>query len=122
MMNLKPMILQALESNQALISLLGGPRIYQLVAPDPNEFPRITFFELVNMDSRFADDEAIASEIHFQIDVWSKESTTAIAQEVDRTMKSIGFRRYSAADLYEEDTQVFHKGLRYKTMIEIEEG
>jgi hypothetical protein len=122
MINLKPAVLQALESNQALVSLLGGKRIYQLVAPNANEFPRITFFEMTNFDDQYADDSAVSSEIHMQIDVWSKGSTSAIAQEVDKTMKSIGFQRSSAIDLYENDTQVYHKAMRYKTQIMIEEA
>lgn len=121
MINIKPKIAQALESNQALVSLLGGKRIYQLVAPNPDEFPRITFFEMDNIDDRFADDEAISSEIRIQIDIWSKKSIPKIADEVDKTMKSLGFRRTASADLYEEDTKVFHKGMRYKTIQMIEE-
>jgi hypothetical protein len=121
MINIKPEVLQALESNQALVSLLGGPRIYQQVAPNPDEFPRITFFEMANFDTTFADDQAIESEIHIQIDIWSKDSTSAIAQEVDRTMKSIGFKREASADLYEDDTKIFHKAMRYSTNREIEE-
>jgi len=120
--DVKPEIVRALGSNQALISLLGGPRIYQLVAPIPEELPRITLFEMVNADNWFADDTAYASKIHIQVDVWSKESTTAIAAEVDKTMKSIGFQRYASADLYENDTKIFHKALRFSTNKFIEEG
>ncbi|MED0676985.1 DUF3168 domain-containing protein [Aneurinibacillus thermoaerophilus] len=121
MINLKPKILQALESNQALVSLLGGKRIYQLVAPKPDEFPRVVFYEIDNKDGKFADDEAISSDIKIQVSVFSKGSTSAIAQEVDRTMKSLGFSRYASTDLYEEDTKVFHKPMRYKTSVMIEE-
>lgn len=120
MINLKPVVLQALESNQALLSLLGGKRIYQLVAPDAEEFPRVTFFELDNRDYSFADDTALSSEIKFQISVWSKGSTSAIAMEVDKTMKELGFQRYFATDLYEDDTKVFHKPMRYRTQKEAE--
>lgn len=120
MINVKPEVLQALESNQALVSLLGGPRIYQQVALNPDEFPRITFFELTNFGSRYADDTEVESEIHIQIDIWSKGSTSAIATEVDRTMKSIGFQRTSSVDLYESDTKIFHKALRYSTNREVE--
>ncbi|CEH28860.1 hypothetical protein AM501_27305 [Aneurinibacillus migulanus] len=126
MIDIKPKILQALESNQALISLVGHDkdgetRIYQVTAPYADDFPRITFFEMDNVDNRFADDTAIASEIRIQIDVWSKGSTSKIANEVDKTMKSLGFRRTASTDLYEDDTKVFHKGMRYKTNQMIEE-
>jgi len=118
MIDLKPTVLQALEGNAALVSLLGGKRIYQLAAPNAEEYPRITFFEMTNFDSDFADDDPTTSMVSFQIDVWSKGSTTAIGQEVDRTMKSIGFRRTSSADLYEEDVKVYHKGMRFTIAVE----
>ncbi|MGQ7190256.1 hypothetical protein ACUODJ_50765, partial [Escherichia sp. HC-CC] len=35
-------------------------------------------------------------------------STTAIHQKVNEIMKSIGFSRYAVADLYEDDTQIYH--------------
>lgn len=118
MIDLIPIVLQALESNPALVSLIGhdrdgSARIYQLVAPYADDFPRITFFEMSNFDSDFADDEAIESRISFQIDIWSKESPVPIAKEVDRAMKDLGFRRTSTADLYEDDVNVYHKGMRY---------
>ncbi|MBJ8026350.1 hypothetical protein JDS90_33850, partial [Bacillus cereus] len=48
MMNLRPEIVQALENNQELVSLLGGKRVYYRKAKHAEEFPRITFFELDN--------------------------------------------------------------------------
>lgn len=111
----------ALLSNGALVLLLGGERIYQLAAPRADEFPRITFFELNNSDTAFADNAAYASDVSVQIDVWHKDSTSAIAGEVDRTMKQQGWARTSAADLYESDTKVFHKALRYRRAFLYEE-
>jgi hypothetical protein len=121
LINLKPTILQALESNPTLFSLLGGQRIYQMVAPNPDEYPRITFFEVTNFDSTFADDTALTSDILIQIDIWHRSSTSSIAKQVDHTMKQLHFKRTSATDLYEDDIQVFHKALRYVTTQMIEE-
>ena len=45
MTDLKPAILLALQNDAALISLLGGQHIYQLMAPLATEFPRIVFWE-----------------------------------------------------------------------------
>lgn len=114
MINLASDILQALEDDTALVELLGGKRIYRMTAPDAEEFPRITFFELDNTDVLHADDEAKGSLIYFQVDVWNKGATSAIAAEVDRVMKSLDFMRYSAPDLYEPDTGVHHKAMRYR--------
>ncbi len=82
-------------------------------------FPRITFFELDNRPDRFADNEESESEITFQIDIWSKGSTTAIHKKVNEIMKSIGFSRYAVADLYEDDTQIFHYAMRFVKGVEL---
>lgn len=119
--DVKTSVRSALLANDALITMLGGERIYQLAAPKADEFPRITFFEVTNIDRYFADDAPYASEIIIQIDVWSKESTSNISGEVDRTMKNQGWSRTLAIDQYEQDTEVYHKSLRYRNvLLEIE--
>lgn len=126
MLDLKPEILQALRNNAALALLLGkdlegNVKVYPEVSPYADAEPYITFFELTNFGSLYTDDEEAASEIHFQIDIWSKGNTGPIAQEVDKSMKDLGFGRTSSADLYEDETKTFHKALRYKTNRFIEE-
>lgn len=119
--DVKTIVRAALLGNSSLVTLLGGQRIYQSVAPKADEYPRITFFEVDNRDSDFADDEAYASSIIVQIDVWSKSSTSAITGEVAKTMKAEGWSRSLAVDQYEDSVQVHHKVLRYRTkMLETE--
>ncbi len=120
MISIKSQVLNALKANSQLAALLSGPHIYFQVAPDAKQFPRITFFEMTNIGSVFADDTEIASDISLQIDVWSKGNTTDIALEVDRTMKSLAFARDTAADLYEDDTGIYHKAMRFSTIVEVE--
>lgn len=116
--DVKTEIRSALLANAPLITLLCGQRVYQLAAPDAREFPRITFFEIDNADTAFADDTAYAAEILVQVDVWSRGSTSAIAGEVDETMKGLGYSRTGAPDLYEPDTKVYHKAMRYRRQYE----
>ena len=119
MINLRPEIVRALENNQELVSLLAGRRVYYRKAKNAEEFPRITFFELDNRPDGFADNDESESEITFQIDIWSKSSTTTIHQKVNEIMKSIGFSRYAVADLYEDDTQIFHYAMRFAKGVEL---
>lgn len=121
MIDLKPEIRQALLNNAALISLLAGKKVWPQVSPEDATEPYITFFELTNFGSLYSDDSESVSEIHFQIDIWSKTNTSPIAMEVDRTLKELSFQRTSSADLYEDDTKTYHKALRYKTNRLIEE-
>jgi len=116
--DVKTTVRAALIANAALIGLLGGPRIYQFKAPNASEQPRIDFFEVVNRDSEFADNQSIGSEVVVQISIFSLGSTSAIAGEVDRTMKSLGYFRTSAVDQFESDSSLFHKAMRYRTNIQ----
>lgn len=119
MIDLKPVIYQALTQDEELVTLLGGPHIYQLTAPDATVYPRVTFFELDNVDSDYADDAPMAASVSVQVDVWSKGSFADIVQRVNAVMESLGFVRYYATDLYEADTGVYHKALRYQAVREV---
>lgn len=117
--DIKTNILAMLRADSVLTNLVGKDKdnnfkIYQLAAPYADAFPRITYFEVVNQDDEFADDEVLSSLVVVQIDVWSKGSTSAISKEVDRIMKADGWSRTAGPDYYEEDTKVFHKALRYQ--------
>jgi hypothetical protein len=114
--SVKQEIFEALIQNQALLLLTGREGIRSGVLRDWTILPAITFFEVANSDAAFSDDHTFASEIIIQIDIWNKESTTVIAQEVDRTMKKLSFQRISATDLLEEDSGIFHKAMRYLTV------
>ncbi|MFU1798208.1 tail completion protein gp17 [Paenibacillus azoreducens] len=121
MIDLKPKITQALRTNAALISLLGKDKdgrvkVYPEVAPDITG-PYITFFELTNFDNKYMEDEAVSSEIHFQVDVWTPGNTSPIASAVNQTMEALGFIRSGSVDQYEKETRTYHKVLRYKTKI-----
>lgn len=118
MIDLKPQITAALRGDTAIDTLLGkdargNVKIYPEVAPDDVTFPYITYFEIINSEATHADDEELESDIHFQIDVWSKGNTSPVAKEVAKVMKSLGFRRTSADDQFEKDTKTYHKILRF---------
>jgi hypothetical protein len=113
----KSELLAGLKANQFLVSLCTGG-FHNRKAKDVNAFPRIVYYEINNADDSFADNQAITSEARFQISIFTNESTvskeTPIAKEVDKVMKSLGYSRYSSVDLYEEDTSVYHKAMRYQ--------
>ena len=120
MITMKSAIRTALINDAALVKLLGGQRVYAVRAPNADEYPRITYFEMTNLDANHADDKAYSSRMVYQVDVWSKGNPDPIAIEVDRVMKSIGFVRNGGVDLYEDDTQVDHRALRYGIIKEVE--
>ncbi|SDY69487.1 DUF3168 domain-containing protein [Thermoactinomyces sp. DSM 45892] len=117
MLNLREEVVSALEKDVKIIYALGGKRIYHLKAPKSDEYPRITFFELMNIPSYFADDQTTVSEVSFQISIWSRSSNdlSDIGSRVAEVMESLGFIRTFSMDIYEDDTKIFHRPMRFKT-------
>jgi hypothetical protein len=113
--NVKDDVLAAMEADSTLVGLLGGKRIYQAAAPNPEENPRVTFYEMDNKGALKGDDQKSGSEIIIVVDVWRKGgSTTAIAQAANDVMIGLGFEREFAGDLYEPDTKFHHKTMRFR--------
>jgi hypothetical protein len=115
MIDIKADVVNALKANANLVTLLGGSNITQIASPDTSVYPHITLFQVTNMGAGWSDNTEDMSEIHLQVDVWSKSNYTAITLEVDNTMKSMQFQRTGVQDLYELDTGVFHCAMRYST-------
>lgn len=127
MIDLSPNILQALESNGEIVSRVGLDRdgnvkVYQRNIPYPDLYPQITFFEITNYDSDYADDAPIESTLSYQVSIWTRDSDPTLNTEVDKTMKLLGFRRNGSLDAYEPDVDLYHKGLRYRMTVNTDQG
>lgn len=114
------LIYKALKNDSSFMALMGGKtakfmRIYNNpVCPSDNEFPRATMIETLVQDSDFYDNEAEFNYCHVRIDFWHNKNALrdamARAKEVlEKTfdMISISF----GADMYENDTGIYHKQL-----------
>ena len=114
--DLKAELLSTLKSSEILKKQVDGG-FHNLVADDVVPLPRIIYQELDNNDSDFLDNKPTGSFVRFQVSIYCNHENigrqTTIAKEVDRLMKSIGYVRYDSIDLYEEDTGLFHKPMRY---------
>ncbi|WHH59166.1 hypothetical protein [Petroclostridium sp. X23] len=130
MFNAKEAIKSAFTNDATLVAMLGKiktarkqdiplPSIFTSYPKAWDGLPAISYYELDNADSEFADDECIGEEIVVMIDIWSEGSTTAIFRRVDYLMKQMGFVREAAPDV--PDPNVNHKAVRYKIIKEVEE-
>jgi hypothetical protein len=126
------LVYQALDPDAQLIILLGGKdsvkgwnRIYNdPVAPNANEYPRITMFEVVNDDANPADDEPQDSDVNIRIDHWTKDSSTiySVCKQIKKILKAA----FNACiiqlgeTIYESDTKVYHKPINVYLLLEQE--
>jgi hypothetical protein len=103
-MNLNNLIIDTLKP-------LGVPVAFQTYSGTATTY--ITFFFYNSKGELFADDEEIETGFYIQVDVWSKGDYTSIVQQVKDLLKEAGFRRTTETDLYEPDTKIYHKVLRF---------
>lgn len=78
----------------------------------------ITFHEYFSGGEEFEDDEESLTAHYIQVDVWSKTDYTDLVDEVKNLLNNAGFKRLNEIDLYEEDTKIYHKGLKFYYLVE----
>lgn len=113
MIDMKPKVYSALKNDPVLANLISG-RVIFYALPDNPAFPCITYYEQNNSPALYGDGQEVTSESVIVIDAWSQGSTTAVAKAVDAVMAGLNYIREFAADLYETDTKVYHKSMRYR--------
>lgn len=73
----------------------------------------ITFHEYFETGEEYEDDEETLTAHYVQVDVWSKNDYEELVKKVKENLTKIGFKRINEVDLYEEDTKIYHKGLKF---------
>lgn len=112
MVNIKPIILDLLKQT--------GIEVAFFSPLDKEVLPLITYFETSNIEvARNGFDEAL-TEVVYQIDVWAMKPSecSTIAINIDDILRHKGFVRQFSQDLFEQDTLIHHKSLRYRGVID----
>lgn len=73
----------------------------------------ITFHEYLVKGEEYEEDAESLTAHYIQVDVWSKNDYTATVSKVKENLINAGFKRKSEIDLYEENTEIYHKGLKF---------
>lgn len=112
MLNLKPVIYNLLKQTGIEVTYFY---------PQSNEsLPLISYFEVSNVEiARVGFKEAL-TEFVYQIDVWAMKPSECsdIAIQIDELMRTNGFRRQFSTDMFEQDTNIHHKSLRYRGVVD----
>lgn len=105
-------------NNEVLRALkdIGIPVSFQTSKNE--KYPYLTFFTYLDTTIQHADDEEIITGYFIQIDIWSKTDYIKIAKEVHQSMLTANFIKQRFHDLYEEDTKVYHKVMRFFKEVE----
>ena len=72
----------------------------------------ITFHEYLQQGEEYDEDEESLTAHLVQVDIWSKVDYVPLVSQVKYLLGIAGLKRISEEDLYEPDTQIYHKGIR----------
>jgi len=110
-------LLQPLRGDADLSSMAVGG-YHNLVASKDAEFPRVVYSEINNSPTKYADGEEVKATVSFQVSIFtdgqSTQHETPMTKAVDQIMKSLEYKKYDSQSLYESDTNLYHKALRYE--------
>lgn len=81
----------------------------------------ITFHEYLSNGEEYEDDVETLTGHYIQVDVWTKGDYVDIVNKVKQLLIKQGFKRISEIDLYENDTGIYHKGIRFYYLEDREE-
>jgi hypothetical protein len=93
------------------LSSVGIPVSFQKYSGNATTY--ITFLEYLQQSESFADNEETCRGHYVQVDLWSKEDYSLLIGKIISPMLQAGFRKTTQAEIYENDTQTYHKVLRF---------
>lgn len=74
----------------------------------------ITYQEYNSNGSAFAENKEIETNHFVQVDIWTKDTFEELAKQVLQLMTASGYYRTYETELYESDTQIKHKVIRFQ--------
>ena len=88
---------------------------------DGVSLPCVSFYEASNREHAQAGGSEFLTEVEYTIDIWSSnpETNATMALAIDVKMAALGMKRTFSYDLYEADTRIHHKTMRYRAIIHI---
>ena len=95
---------------------IGVPVSFQTSKTD--KFPYVTFFTYLDTGMLHSDDKETITGYFVQVDVWSKTDYTSLVKDIQGSMLAANFIKQQYHDLYEPDTKVYHKVMRFLREVE----
>lgn len=103
-MNINKLIIDTLKDTNV-------PVVFQVYNGSENTY--ITFSEYLQQGEQFGDDEETSTGHYIQVNVWSKGNYNKVVDQVKKSLKEKKFIRKYETELYESDTKIYHKIIRF---------
>ena len=89
---------------------IGAPVSFQKYSGTATTY--ITFFEYLQKGENYADNVDKTAGHYIQVDIWSKGDYTSLRNSTLAALKAVDFSKTHETEMYENDTQIYHKVLR----------
>jgi len=109
--NIKQFIRQIL-SDSEILNLTADGKVYFLHATSPNT-PYVEYEIYDEYGEEWAENKEIATNFYIQVDIFSKTDYTDLENKIKEKLINAGFVRSMCVDLYEENTELWHKAMRF---------
>ena len=111
-MNIKQYLLKIL-NNKEIINLLPNRKVYFLHANNPNKELYLEYEIINEYGAEYSEGTEDYTTYIVQIDIFSTGDYTQLEETVKKIMIQNGFSRDMANDLYEKETSLYHKAMRF---------
>ena len=103
------------------ITSLVGKNIYFLHKDESIKSDTYIEYEIIRKTyNDYAGDRNISEVYIIQVDIFSKNDYSNIEKTIENVLKEKGYRFTDSVDLYEEDTKLFHKPMRFNYKLFLE--
>ena len=120
-MNIKQYLLKALNDAE-IINLLPDKKVYFLHAVNPNKELYLEYEIINEFGAEYNENKENFTTYKVQVDIFSTADYTELENIVKRIMTDNGFSRDTAADLYEKETGLYHKAMRFNISLPTNES
>ncbi|MGL5459010.1 MAG: hypothetical protein ACRDBY_05295 [Cetobacterium sp.] len=104
--------LSSILNNKDIINLTSDKKVYFIHANNPTP-PYIEYQVLTEHGADFSEGKENYTYYLVQIDIFSKGDYTNLEDNIKKYMSEAGYSRDNAADLYEKETKLYHKAMRF---------
>ncbi|MGO5075188.1 prohead protease [Clostridium sporogenes] len=120
-MNIKQYLLKVLNSKE-ILDLLPDKKVFFLHANNPNKSMYLEYEIINEYGVDYSEGKEDYTTYVVQIDIFSTGDYTECEEVVKKVMIQNGFNKDMAADLYEKETGLYHKAIRFNISLSTSES
>lgn len=100
-------------SHTEILDLTSNGKVYFLKKSQDVQPPYVTYRVYDEIGEIWAENREVATNYYVQVDTFSKGSYSDLERLIKEKMINAGFIRTASVDLYEDETELYHKAMRF---------